>query len=65
MIFLRRSHKGFNRFTWWRVGLFFLAAGIWLGGVAAGNDVATGVAIAVLFAAVILGLIGRRDSGEG
>jgi hypothetical protein len=59
-MFIRRDGNGFNRFTWLRVALFFLAAGIWLGGALSGNDLATGAAIVVLLAAVVLGRVGAR-----
>lgn len=64
-MFIRRDRRGFHRFTWWRVGLFFLAAGIWIGGVVAANEIATGVAIVVLFVAVVLGLVGRDREEKG
>lgn len=61
---IRRDRRGFNPYTWVRVALFFLAAGVWLGGAAAGNQVATGVAIGILLAAVVLGVVGRRRGGD-
>lgn len=61
-MFLRRDRRGDHRFTLWQVGLFFLAAGIWIGGLIAEIPSITGVAILVLAVAMILGMIGRRGS---
>lgn len=58
-MFIRRDRKGYDRFTWLRVALLFLAAGTWLGGVLSGNGFATGAAIVILLVAVLFGRIGR------
>lgn len=63
-MFIRRDRKGAGRFLLWRVALFFLAAGVWLGGVLAENETATGLAILILLAAVVLGFVGRRREEE-
>ncbi|HEX6070798.1 MAG TPA: hypothetical protein VFZ18_13270 [Longimicrobiaceae bacterium] len=62
-MFLRRDRRS-RRFVNWQVGLFFLAAGIWLGGVVAGRPGVTPVAIAVAVVAVLLGAAGRRGGEE-
>jgi len=51
----------------WRLGLFFLAAGVWLAGVVIGDDRVTGAAIVILLVAVVIRLFGRRsdvDDGD-
>lgn len=55
----RRDRRG-HRFVEWQVGLFFLSAGIWLGAVLIGRPAITGAAVVLLFAALLLGVIGRR-----
>jgi hypothetical protein len=62
-MFLRRDRRS-RRFVNWQVGLFFLAAGIWLGGVVAGRPGVTPVAIGVAVVAVLLGAAGRRGGEE-
>lgn len=62
MPFIPRERRGFNRFTWWRVGIIFLAAGIWFGGVMAEEPLITGAAGVLLLVAVLLGFLGRRPS---
>jgi len=52
------------RFLNWRVGLFFLGAGIWIGALIVDRPQFTGIAIAVLFLGLILGLIGRRSGSD-
>jgi|GEM_PF-3797826 len=49
-----------HRITGWQVTLFFLAAGIWIVGVAADDGRVTGAAIALLLAALVLRLIRDR-----
>ncbi len=61
---LRRHGRPSHRFVVWQVGLFFLAAGIWLGGVIAGIHEATFLSIALLLAAMVLGVIGRRGQQD-
>ena len=61
---LRRRGRGSHRFVNWQVGLFFLAAGIWLGGVVTGIHQATFLSIAVLLAAIVLGMTGRRGQQD-
>lgn len=62
---LRPSRRGGrSRFLYWQVGLFFLGAGVWLGGVLTGRTAVTGVAIAILVAAMILGAMGRRGQQD-
>jgi hypothetical protein len=58
-LFISRN-RGTPRYTTLRVALFFLAAGIWLGGYFIGNQVVTGVAIFVAILGVILGMLGRE-----
>lgn len=69
MVLRPRRDRHWHRFVDWQVGFYFLAAGIWLGGVIAGRPSLTGVAIGLLVAALLLGMIGRRldrpvDDGE-
>lgn len=53
---------GYNRFTLWRVGLIFLAAGVWFAGVLTGRELLTGSAIGLLLLGLLLGILGRRDA---
>ena len=55
----RRDRYG-HRFVNWQVGLYFLAAGIWLGAVITDRPSVTGVAVGILLVAVVLGIVGRR-----
>lgn len=57
----RRSSRA-HRFTYWQVGLFFLAAGVWAVSVLSGRPRLTGGAIAILLIVLVLGAIGRRLS---
>lgn len=61
MIFLRRDRRGSARWMPVRVGLFFLAAGIWVAGASVGNDWVTGAAIVVAIVALLLGVVVRRN----
>lgn len=60
-----------DRFRNWKVALFFLAAGIWLGGVVADQPLVTGAAIVLLLIAVGLRFVSdseiprEGDSEEG
>lgn len=63
-MFIRRDRRGADRFMVLRVALFFLAAGVWVGGLLAGNDTATGVAILIVLAALGVGLLARRRPRE-
>jgi di/tricarboxylate transporter len=63
-VFIRRSGPGHTRFTWLRVGLFFLAAGMWIGGVIVDNATVRVVAIVVLVAAFALRLAAGRGYEE-
>jgi predicted MFS family arabinose efflux permease len=60
-MFVRRDRTGPHRYTTWQVGLFFLAAGAWLGGVIADNSFATGASILIAAVAMLLGPLGRRE----
>jgi hypothetical protein len=60
-MFVRRDRTGPHRYTAWQVGLFFLAAGVWLGGVVADNSFAIGASILIAAVAMLLGLLGRRE----
>jgi di/tricarboxylate transporter len=60
MMFIRRDRRTGSRFTNLRVGLFFLAAGLWLAGVSVDNRIATGAGIGVALVAILLGLLTRR-----
>ncbi len=60
MFFPRRSGESTPRYLNARVGLFFLAAGVWLAGAVAGNRMVTGIAIGVAVFAIVLGLVARR-----
>jgi hypothetical protein len=58
-----RHRVGSKRFMAVRVGLFFLAAGIWFAGVMTENDWITGIALAIGMAGLVLGFIARsRDA---
>lgn len=57
-----RRRGGYNRYTPWRVGLIFLAAGVWLAGVLTGRGLLTGAAIGLLLVGLLLGLLGRRGA---
>lgn len=48
------------RFLAWRIGLFCLAAGIWIAGLVSGRDEITAVATGLLLVSVVLGLVARR-----
>lgn len=60
MFFPRRSSVPAPKFLNIRVGLFFLAAGLWVAGATVGNTIVTGVAIVIALLGVALGLIARR-----
>ena len=62
-MFLRRDRRS-RRFVNWQVGLFFLAAGVWLGGVVADRPGVTPLAIGLAVLAVLLGAIGRRGGED-
>jgi len=59
-MFVRRDRTGPDRYVNWKVGLFFLAAGVWLGGVIAENSFATGASILIAAVTMLLGVLGRR-----
>lgn len=59
-MFVRRDATPTTRFLTVRVGLFFLGAGIWLAGVMGENRAWTGAAVAVILAALILGIVARK-----
>jgi di/tricarboxylate transporter len=61
MIFIRRS-GAVLRYTALRVGLFFLAAGIWLAGIMVEDDRITIVAIGVVIVAILVGAFGRLQA---
>ena len=63
-MFRPRRGGGSHRFVFWQVGLFFLAAGVWLGGVVTGRPGAAAIAIPMLVVAMILGALGRRRSED-
>lgn len=52
----RRSHRFLN----WQLGLFFVAAAIWLVGLLAGLRRLTLLSITLLLVAIVLGMIARR-----
>lgn len=58
-MFVRRGGRGSTRFLAARVGLLFLAAGVWIAGVVTGRFLVTGTAIAILLLALVLGLSAR------
>lgn len=58
----RDGRRPFTRLTPWRVGLFFLGAGTWVGGLLADEPLATGVAIGILLLAALLGIAERGPS---
>jgi uncharacterized membrane protein len=62
MVFSRRkrSQEPHPAFVAWRVGLFFLAAGLWVAGVIAGDDRIIGAAIVILVVAILLRLFAGR-----
>lgn len=72
MFYPRRRRDEPKSLTYAKVAAFFLAAGLWIGGVATGSDRITGVALAILVialaASVVLRLVhprrGRAGDGE-
>ena len=54
-----RIRVGSKRYMALRVGLFFLAAGIWFAGVMTENQWITGVALAIGIAGLLIGIIAR------
>lgn len=60
MMFVRRDRAGPDRLVAFRVGLFFFAAGLWIAGVAVGNDLITAIAIGVAAVALLVGMVVRR-----
>jgi hypothetical protein len=60
-MFIRRSGPISTRFTVARVTIFFLAAGLWVAGVLAGDERITAAAIAVGVFGLFLGFIARRS----
>jgi hypothetical protein len=66
MVFLRRSRNENPRpeLVPWRVGLFFLAAGVWLAGVLADDLRITGAAIGILALAIVLRFFPTRAEEE-
>lgn len=62
-MFLRRDGRGPDRYGWIRIGLIFLAAGVWIGGVITGRELITGVAIVIILAALVLQVMDRRQRG--
>lgn len=63
-MFVSRDRRPRDRYATFRIGLIFLAAGLWLGGLITGQAYATGAAIVVLVVALLLQIIGRRRAGE-
>lgn len=59
-MFVSRDRRPRDRYASIRIGLIFLAAGLWLGGVITGWPAATGAAILVLVLALVLQIVGRR-----
>ncbi len=59
-MFARRDRPPATRFLAIRIGLLFLGAGIWVAGVLGENYGWTGVAIVVILAGVVLGIVARR-----
>ena len=59
-MFVSRDRRPRDRYAALRIGLIFLAAGLWLGGLITDQAYATGAAIVVLVVALVLQMIGRR-----
>lgn len=57
----RRGRTG-HRFVTWQLGLFFVAAGVWVAGLIIGVRQLTLVSMALLLVAIVLGVIGRRSA---
>ncbi len=60
MFRIRRDRPASTRFLTLRVGLIFLAAGVWFGGALTGQRWLTGAAIVILLPALLLGVLARR-----
>lgn len=60
-MFIRRRGGDPDRYARIRIGLIFLAAGVWLGGLITGRESITGLAILILVAALVLQVIARRE----
>lgn len=63
-MYIRRDRKASTRFVGLRVGLYFLAAGLWFGGVGVENDTITAIAMGVAVFAILFSL-GVRRWAEG
>lgn len=63
MIFRPDRGRRYDRLTPWRVGLFFLGAGVWIAGALSERPAVTGAAIVIVAVALLLGLLGRGASG--
>jgi hypothetical protein len=61
MFRIRRDRPTSTRFLALRVGLIFLAAGVWFGGVLVDERWLTGAAIVILLPALLLGILARRE----
>lgn len=60
----RRRRSGPDPFLAWKVGIFVLAAGMWIAGVIAGQAWLTGAALAVLLVGLLLRFVRRGEPGE-
>ena len=59
------GRTGGRRFLDARVALFWLGVLVWLTGIVLGIEQLTGVAIAILVIALLLGLVARRMADNG
>ena len=64
MIFIRRDRQPAMRLTGLRVGLFFLAAGLWLAGVRVGSELVTWLAMGVAVVAILIGVGARWGAAK-
>ncbi|MEX2583223.1 MAG: hypothetical protein WD766_08105 [Gemmatimonadota bacterium] len=63
-MFIRRDRSAPTSYVALRVGLFFFAAGLWLAGVWAGNELVTAVAMVIAVGTMFFSLYLRRQMAD-